>query len=213
MPSWLLCRSAMIDSLHELGIMTLSPFITRSPLIESSSLKSQYVWAILGTCLHFSGQLFSVSLCTVDKIGSRCVSSVVLVNQLLENVEIDITLTRRSSWISELFALDGKWLNASASNISFPGQYVMTISYCCRHNNILCNWAGAEMRFFMLIISRGLWSVLTMNDLLYMYVWNFSHLKTMANSSLSMLAYLVSSVHQTFTGKCYGLTFLQNACS
>ena len=156
-------------------------------------------------CRNFLGQPFSVSLCTVDKIGSCCVSSAILVSQLLENVERDIASTRRSSWISELFALDSKCLNASVSNISFPGQYIMTISYCCKHNSILCSWSGAEMRFFMLIISRGLWSVSTMNDLLYRYVWNFSHPKMMANSSLSMLAYLVL-VSQAFAGKCYGLT-------
>ena len=40
-PSWLLCKSAMIESLQLVRITTLSPFISKSPLIESSSLKSQ----------------------------------------------------------------------------------------------------------------------------------------------------------------------------
>ena len=96
------------------------------------------------------------------------------------------------SLISELFALDGKWLSASASNISLPGRYVMTMSYCCTHNNILCKQTGAEVRFFKQIISRGLWSLSTTKDLLYRYVWNFLQPKRIANSSLSIFAYLVS---------------------
>ena len=80
-----------------------------------------------------------------------------VVSQLLEKAEIDIALIHRLSLISELFALDGKWLSASASNISLPGQYMMTMSYCCSHKSILCKQTGAEIRFFKQIISRGLW--------------------------------------------------------
>ena len=107
-------------------------------------------------------------------IRSFCVSIAVLVSWLLENAAKDIASTRRSSLISVLFALEGKWLSASVSNISLPGQYIMTMSYCCNLNNILCSLTGAEIRFLRQIISNGLWSLSTTNDLLYRYVWNFS---------------------------------------
>ena len=100
---------------------------------------------------------------------------------------MEMALTHRSSLISVL-VLDGRWLRASARSISLPGLYVMIRSYCCRWRSILWSHAGAAVRFFKLIISRGLWSVSTMNVLPYRYVWNFSHPYTMAKSSLSMLA-------------------------
>ena len=142
-------------------------------------------------CVFIPGHPFSVNRWTVNKIGSFCVSCAVLVSQLLENAAKDIALTRRSSLISELFALNGKWLSASANNISLPGPYVMTMSYCCSLNSILCKQTGAEIRFFKQIISKGLWSLSTTKDLPYRYIWNFSQPKTIANSSHSMFAYLV----------------------
>ena len=117
----------------------------------------------------------------------------------------DIASTQRSSLISELFALEGKRLSASASNISLPGQYVMTMSYCCNLSNILCNLTGAEIRFLRQIISSGLWSLSTTNDLPYRYVWNFLHPNTMANSSRSMFAYLVSVSVKLLLVKAMGL--------
>ena len=142
-------------------------------------------------CLCMLGHPFSVNRWTVNKMGSFCVLFAVLVSWLLEKAEIDIAPTHRSSLISELFALDGKWLSASASSISVPGQYVMTMLYCCSCKSILCKWTWAEIRFFKQIICKGLWSLSTTKDLLYRYVWNFSQPKTIANSSLSMFAYLV----------------------
>ena len=99
--------------------------------------------------------------------------------------------TQRSNLIS-VFVLDGRWLRASTRSISLPGWYVMTRSYCCRWRSILWNHVGAAVRFFKLIISRGLWSVSTMNVLPYRYVWNFSQPYMMVKSSLSMLAWWVS---------------------
>ena len=148
---------------------------------------------------------FSVSQCTVDRIGSFCVSIAVLVSWLLENAVKDIALTRRSSLISVLFALEGKWLSASASNISLPGRYIMTMSYCCNLNNILCNLTGAEIRFFKQIISNGLWSLSTTNDLPYRYVWNFLQPNTKASSSHLMFAYLVSVSVKLLLAKAMGL--------
>ena len=142
-------------------------------------------------CLHTLGYPFRVNQWTVNRIGSFCVSCAVLVSRLLENAAKEIASTWRSSLISELFALDGKWLSVSTNNISLPGWYVMTMSYCWNLNNILCNLTGAEIRFFKQIISSGLWSLSTTKDLPYRYVWNFSQPKTIANSSHSMFAYLV----------------------
>ena len=125
-------------------------------------------------CLCIFGHPLSVNQCTVNRIGSFCVLFAVLVSRLLGNAEMDIASTQRSSLICELFAHDdGKWLSASASNISLPGRYVMAMSYCYRCNSILCKWTGAEVKFFKLIISSGLWSVSTIKDLLYKYMWNF----------------------------------------
>ena len=126
------------------------------------------------------------------------------VSQLLENAK-DIMSTWRSSLISELFALKGKWLSASASNISLPGWYIMTMLYCCSLNNILCNLTGAEIRFFKQIISRGLWSLSTTNDLLYRYIWNFPHPNMIANSSCSMFTCLVSVSIKLLLVKVIGL--------
>ena len=100
---------------------------------------------------------------------------------------MEMASTRRSSLILVL-VLDGRQLRTSARSISLPGLYVMIRSYCCRWRSILWSRAGAAVRFFKLIISRGLWSVSMTNVLPYRYVWNFSHPYMMAKSSLSMLA-------------------------
>ena len=81
----------------------------------------------------------------------------------------------------------------------------MTMSYCCNLSNILCNLTGAEIRFLRQIISSGLWSLSTTNDLPYRYVWNFSQPNTMANSSHSMFAYLVSVSIKLLLAKAMGL--------
>ena len=129
----------------------------------------------------------------------------VLVSRLLENAAKDIASTRRLSLISVLFALKGKQLRASASNISLPGWYIMTMSYCCNFNNIFCNLTGAEIKFFKQIISNGLWSLSTTNNLLYRYIWNFSHPNTMANSSRLMFVHLVSVSIKLLLAKAYRL--------
>ena len=98
--------------------------------------------------------------------------------------------TLRSRQISVL-VLDGRQLRASVRSISLPGQYMMTMSYFCSQRSICWNLTGDAMRFFRLIISRGLWSVLMINVLPHRYVWNLSQLYMMARSSLSMLAYWV----------------------
>ena len=126
-----------------------------------------------------------------------------------EKGNIDMVLTHRSNLISVL-VLDGRWLRASTRSISLPGQYIMTRSYCCRWRNILWSHAGAAVRFFKLIISRGL-SISMTNVLLYRYVWNFSPY-TMAKSSLNVgIACL--SVHEGFAGKRNGLSVLNDAGS
>ena len=128
-----------------------------------------------------------MSLCTIERMGSHCISAAILVRCLGEKAYINMASTHRSNLISVL-VLDGRQLRASARSISLPGQYVMTRSYCCRWRSNLWSRAGATVRFFKLIISRGLWSVSTTNVLPYRYVWNFSQPYTMAKSSLSMLA-------------------------
>ena len=109
-----------------------------------------------------------------------------------------------SRWISML-VLDGRQLRASARSISLPGLCVMTMSYCCSQRSILWSLTGAAMRFFRLIISRGLWSVSTMNVLPYRYMWNLSQLYTMARSSLLMLAYQVSVSVRDLLAKWWGV--------
>ena len=104
-----------------------------------------------------------------------------------KQANIDMASTQRSSWISVL-VLEGRQLRVSARSISLPCRYMMTRLYCCRWRSILWRHAGATVRFFRLIILRGLWSVSMMNVLPYRYVWNFSQPYTMAKSSLSMLA-------------------------
>ena len=115
-------------------------------------------------------------VCTIERMGSHCVSSPILVRCLGVKAYIDMVPTQRSNWISVL-VLDGRWLRASARSISLPGLHMMTRSYCCRQRSILWRCAGATMRFCRLIIWRGLWSVCMMNVLPYRYVWNFhSHI-------------------------------------
>ena len=128
-----------------------------------------------------------MSQCTIERMGSHCISAAILVRHLWENAKVDMASTHRSNLISVL-VLDGRWLRASTRSISLPGLYVMIRSYCCRWRSILWSHAGAAVRFFRLIISRGLWSVSMMNVLPYRYVWNFSQPYTIAKSSLSMLA-------------------------
>ena len=123
-----------------------------------------------------------------------------------------MALTHRSNLILVL-VLDGRQLRASPRSISLPGQYVMTRSYCCRWRSILWSCAGVTVRFFKLIISRGLWSVFMMNVLPYRYVWNFSQPYMMARSSLSMIGIVGLSVHEGFAGKCNGLSILNDAGS
>ena len=127
---------------------------------------------------------------------------------------IDMALTQRSNLISVL-VLDGRQLRASATSISLPGWYVMTRSYCCRWRSILWRCAAATMRFFRLIILRGLWSICTMNVLPYRYVWNFSQPYTMAKSSLSILnvGTVGLSVHEGLACKSNGLSILDDADS
>ena len=115
------------------------------------------------------------------------VSAPILIRCLGVKANIDMALTQRSNLIS-VFVLDGRQLRASTRSISLPGWYMMTRSYCCRWRSILWRCAGATVRFFRLIISRGLWSISTMNVLPYRYVWNFSQPYMMAKSSLLMLA-------------------------
>ena len=128
-----------------------------------------------------------------------------------EKANITMALTHRSNLISVL-VLDGRWLRASTRSISLPGWYVMTRSYCCRWRSILWSHAGAAVRFFKLIISRGLWSVSMMNVLPYRYVWNFSQPYTMAKSSLDV-GVVGLGVHEGFAGKCNGLSILNDAGS
>ena len=110
--------------------------------------------------MHLSGQPFSVNLCTVDRIGSHCISTAIFVRWLLVKAEMDMALTLRLSWIC-VSVYEGRWLRASARSISLPGLYVMVMSYCCSQRSILFSLAGAAIRFFILIISSSLWSVST----------------------------------------------------
>ena len=49
--------------------------------------------------MHLLGQPFSVNLCTVDKMGSHCVSAATSVRQLHMKTEMDMTSILRLSWI------------------------------------------------------------------------------------------------------------------
>ena len=50
---------------------------------------------------------------------------------------------------------------ASGRSISLSNLYLIAMSYGCKWNNINCNLSGAEAGFFILIISRSLWSLFT----------------------------------------------------
>ena len=110
-----------------------------------------------------------------------------------------------------VLVLDGRQLRASTRSISLPGQYVMTRSYCCRQRSILWSHAGAAVRFFKLIISRGLWSMSMMNVLPYRYIWNMEPYM-MAKSSLDV-GIAGIGVCEGFAGKCDGLSILNDAGS
>ena len=116
--------------------------------------------------VHLLGQPFSVSLCTADKNGSCCVSAAILVGWLLVKAEL-ICINSEVELDVCVSVCEGRWLRASARSIYLPGLYIMIMSYCCSQISILCSLAGAAMRFFILIISSSLWSVLTVNVLLY----------------------------------------------
>ena len=80
-------------------------------------------------------------------------------------------------------ALARQRLRASASCISFPGRYLMVTSYLCSSSSILWRRGGAFTRFFMAIISSGLWSLSATKLLPSRYVLNLWQAKTMARSS------------------------------
>ena len=131
-------------SLQDSGITTHSPLVRMSPSIESLSQKLQQNLAALGTQPCLLGQPFRVSLCTIERMGSHCVSAPILVRHLGVKANIDMALTQRSNLIS-VFILDGRWLRASARSISLPGWYVMTRSYCCRWRSILWRHAWVPL--------------------------------------------------------------------
>ena len=145
-------------------------------------------------------------------MGSHCVSTPILVRYLGVKANINMASTQRSNLIS-VFVLDGRWLRASARSISLPGWYMMARSYCCRWRSILWRHAGATVRFFKLIISRGSWSISMMNVLPYRYVWNFSQPYLMAKSSLLMLGIMGLSVCEGLACKSNGLSVLDDAGS
>ena len=101
-------------------------------------------------------------------------------------------------------ALAGQQLRASASCISFPGWYLMVTSYFCNSSSILWRLGGTFARFFMAIISSGLWSLSAMKLLPSRYMLNLWQAKTMARSSLLMFSYLVSSSVRFLLAKAIG---------
>ena len=148
---------------------------------------SSRIWPLWGHDLVCQANHSGWACAPSSRGGGLTESAAILVRCLWEKANIDMVSPCRSNLISVL-VLDGRQLRASARSIFLPGQYIMTRSYCCRWRSILWSRAGAAVRFFKLIILRGLWSVSTMNVLLYRYVWNFSQPYMMAKSSLSMLA-------------------------
>ena len=145
-------------------------------------------------------------------MGSHCVSALILARHLRVKANINMALTQRSNLISVL-VLDGRQLRASTRSISLPGWYVMTRSYCCRWRSILWRHAGAAVRFFRLIISRGLWSISTMNVLLYRYMWNiFTTVYDGHEFSLNV-GITGLNVHEGLAHKSNGLSILDDAGS
>ena len=109
-------------------------------------------------------------------------------------------------------ALAGQRLKVSATCICCPGLYLMVTSYLCSSSNILCRRGGVLARFFMAIISSGLWSLSAMKLLPSKYVLNLWQANTMARSSLSMLAYLVSASVKLLLAKAIGWSSPLNSC-
>ena len=129
---------------------------------------------------------------------------------------VQCSLPLHPAW-SLVKLLTGQWLSVSMSCICAPGQYLMVTSYLCSSNNILWRWGGALARFFMAIISNSLWSLSTVKLLPSRYVLKHWQAKMIAKSSLSVLAYRVSTVHKALAGKGYGLVLsvvlLYETCS
>ena len=124
---------------------------------HGSSSKILLLWEHNLVC---QGNRSRVSLCTIERMGvPLCLCS--NLGQMSSRGEgkhwygIDL---EGPTWFQCWFWI-GRWLRASTRSISLPGQYVMTTSYCCRWRSILWRHAGATVRFFRLIISRGLWSM------------------------------------------------------
>ena len=92
------------------------------------------------------GQPFSVSLCTINKIGSHCVSAPIFVRRLLVKAEMDMASNLRSSWIC-VSVCEGRWLRASARSISLPGLYIMVMSYWCSQRSISVAWLRLQWDF------------------------------------------------------------------
>ena len=120
--------------------------------------------------------------------------------------DLDIILlqsTRMFSLISGE-ALAGQRLRASTSCICGPGLYLMVTSNLCNCKSIRWRRGGALAKFFMAIISNGLWSLSVTKLLPKRYVLNRWHANTMARSSLSMLAYQLSAPVRDLEAKAIG---------
>ena len=88
---------------------TLGEEVTRQWIARLGN--SSRIWPLWGTRPCLSGQLFRVSRCTIERMGSHCVSAAILVRHLWENAKVDMALTRRSNLIS-VFVLDRRRLRA-----------------------------------------------------------------------------------------------------
>ena len=80
----------------------------------------------------------------------------------------------------------------SASWFCEPGRYVIVKLYPCNWINIRCSLGGADAMGLLAIITRGRWSVMTLNSRPYKYVWNRCIPNTIDKSSRSIQAYRCS---------------------
>ena len=111
-----------------------------------------------------------------------------------------------------MFVLEGRQLRASARSISLPGLYVMTRFTAADGGASSGGMPVATVRFFRLIILRGLWSVSMMNVLPYRYIMELSTQRIYDGQELSLDVGITGlSVCEGLVGKSYGLSVLDDA--
>ena len=170
------CVFIITSSCMFFGMMTRSPF-RRTPLSTTiSSPKFQ------------NGTMSSGPFVTV-LVNTWSVSSHFVMSLIFSNLDLETPVI---SWIVTLMSgISPPWIgrrdSPSAMGVSFPGKYFTGKSYFCIPSSILISLGGAFIRCFLVIDSRGLWSVSIVTWHPYALWWNRSRPNTIPSISRSML--------------------------